>query len=97
MSDEPIVPRTRENPLRRKKVICTTTVGKNSMPLTCPRCGWPCTHLVISYYDSPWNQYGGKCCECCNEAAAYHDRVGWPAWPDEQPPADETSTDTPVI
>jgi hypothetical protein len=81
-SQAPVEPRTRANALRRGKITCTTTVGKNSMPLTCPRCGWPCTHLVIPYYDSPWIQYGGVCCECCQEAAAHFDQVGWPPDPD---------------
>jgi hypothetical protein len=71
-------PRTRATRLPRKFIRCKTTVGKDKMPLTCPRCGWPCTHLVVPYHESEWIEHGGFCAECCNEAAARYDQIGWP-------------------
>lgn len=51
------------------------------MPLTCPRCGWPCDYFVTPYYDSPWKRWGGICGECCREAVIVFDRDGWPPDP----------------
>jgi hypothetical protein len=73
-------PRTRDTRLPRdpKKLICTTTVGDETMAETCPRCGWPCTHLVVPYHDSVWIEHGGVCCECCQEAAMVYEKTEWP-------------------
>lgn len=81
-------PRTRKNRLPRKTIRCTTTVGDDKFELTCPRCGWPCTHLVIPYHESAWAEHGGMCCECCNEAAEHYDENGWPLRPGEEPEAE---------
>lgn len=56
-------------------------VGDDSMEFTCPRCGWPCDHLVRSYYESPWNEWGGKCSACIAEAVLKYERDGWPEDP----------------
>jgi hypothetical protein len=58
---------------------------------TCPRCGLQCSHLVMPYYDSPWRPKGGLCGNCCQDAAEWFDRLGWPdpapdAWTYEPPP-----------
>ena len=49
-------------------------VGHGS--LECPRCGLRCEHLVVPYFASPFA--GGYCGDCCEDAAAHFDRVGWP-------------------
>lgn len=59
-------------------------VGKDSMLETCPRCGWPCTHTVTAYWDSLWNQHGGFCTQCCDEAANKFDRTSWPELPEDK-------------
>lgn len=76
-----VTPRTRDNRLDRQRGDWkrhTANVGKDSMENTCPRCGWPCTHLVHAYFDSPWNEHGGICTQCCHEANLRFDVVGWP-------------------
>ena len=75
-------PRTRDNRLQRDaQVIDEAHVGDDSMPETCPRCGWPCTHTVVAYWDSPWNEHGGICSQCIREAVANFERNGWPPEP----------------
>lgn len=80
--------RTRANRLDRKVVprLARGFVGSESMKRTCPRCGWPCTHIVSCYYDSPWNEHGGICSACIQEAVALFDTKGWPPDPSEAKP-----------
>lgn len=61
---------------RLKKVM-----GLNSLPETCPRCGWACLYLMHVYYVSPWNDHGGLCPACIMEAVNKFDREGWPVDP----------------
>jgi hypothetical protein len=83
MSDEPSpesdgpTPRTRENRLPRNR-LTSPSVGDERYELTCPRCGWPCRDLRPVYWASPWNALGGLCGQCCQDAAAVFDEVGWP-------------------
>lgn len=82
-------PRTRENRLKRDPQRVRRFkdhVGGDSMPETCPRCGWPCTHLVRAYYVSVWNDHGGICTLCCQDAQMRFDRDGWPPDPGEVQP-----------
>lgn len=74
MSDE-VTPRTKENPIVRKRVLSDCI---DHGDIVCPRCGWFCTHLVMPHFDSPWLAHGGFCGQCCNEAATYYDKNGWP-------------------
>ncbi len=69
--------RSREARLPRH-LITSPSVGHDSFPLTCPRCGWPCRHVWPVYWDSPWNALGGMCGQCMQEAAERFDVVGWP-------------------
>lgn len=91
-----VMPRTRETRLFRERWrIDKEHVGKESMKETCPRCGWPCTHTVTPYYDSPWKAYGGFCSQCCLEAVATFEQKGWPPDPyaeDEKPAVVKKST-----
>jgi hypothetical protein len=58
--------------------LSSPSVGDEAAPCTCPRCGWPCWHVFPVYWDSPWNEHGGLCGQCAQEAAAQFDEVGWP-------------------
>lgn len=69
--------RTRSNRLPRHE-ITSPSVGKDSFKLTCPRCGWPCRHINPVYWPSEWNQYGGICGQCAQEAAVMFDATQWP-------------------
>lgn len=81
MSDE-VKARTRKNRMRRRGRIEVCCVGDDKFPLDCPRCGEPCTHLVVSYYESPWNDLGGKCGQCCADAVAHYEANDcWPKAP----------------
>ena len=82
-----VEPRTRKTRMRRvdPSLIEHDHVGDDDMEATCPRCGWPCTHLVKSYWASPWNEHGGMCTQCCKEAVAKFDKSGWPATIPEKP------------
>lgn len=83
-----VTPRDRSNRLRRDEIRIRRSplgkhVGLDSMEFTCPRCGWPCTHLVPPYYESPWREFGGICSACIQEAVSKFDREGWPPDPRE--------------
>lgn len=58
-------PRTREHRLHRD-VIDAPSVGDESMPFTCPRCGWPCEDLS-AIEGSAWTEHGGLCEQCLIE------------------------------
>lgn len=80
-------PRTRADKLPRdpKRVRrFSEHVGNDAYPETCPRCGWPCTHLVKAYFDSVWNEHGGICTLCCQDAVIRFDRDGWPPDPRDE-------------
>ena len=79
---------------RDPRKINNAFVSRDSMPLTCPRCGWPCTHLVRAYWPSPWNEHGGMCHECCMDACAAYDRKG--TWPDDPAEVVEEKVPAPV-
>jgi len=86
MADTEVTPRTRKNRMQRDRPIeASDCVGKEKFPLDCPRCGEPCTHLTTAYYESPWNEYGGTCGQCCIEAASHYDKKGWPPHPEVEP------------
>jgi hypothetical protein len=87
MSDEPVVPRTRDNRMRRKG---RTDPRWEEGELTCPRCGWPARYLIKPYHESVWTVYGGMCGWCCQQAATHHDKTAWP------PPAVEGAIGTVV-
>jgi hypothetical protein len=92
-------PRDRQNRLHRKHGIFRSAqdhVGVASMPETCPRCGEPCTHLVRAYYESPWNEHGGMCSQCCQEAVQVFESKGWPPDPRDAVAAPEKPTETAV-
>lgn len=85
-----VKPRPRTNRLRRDEIRIRKSwlgkhVGLETMPLTCPRCGWPCVHLVRPYYESPWREFGGICSACVQEAVSKFDRDGWPPDPRDVP------------
>ena len=49
--------------------------------MTCPRCGWPSTHLIKPYHESAWSEHGGMCGRCCQQAASHYDaQEKWPAF-----------------
>lgn len=84
-SEPQVEVRTRST--RRPRTGATSPhVGDDSMPHTCPRCGWPCNHLVKPYWVSPYRRLGGICAQCCIEANEHYDQVGWP--PEPQPQLD---------
>lgn len=68
-------PRSRATRVPRKNPRCCT----EGDALTCPRCGNPCHVLVPPYYESPWAEWVGLCCECCLDAMEHFEREGWPA------------------
>jgi hypothetical protein len=79
-----VEPRTRATRVNRDiSKMDKAHVGDESFPETCPRCGWPCTHLVTTYWGSPFNEWGGLCSECVKGAVFVFDRDGWPADPHE--------------
>lgn len=89
-------PRTRDAKVKRDPRILkrfAAHVGDDAYPETCPRCGWPCTHLVRAYWNSPWNDHGGFCTICCQEAERRFDRDGWPPDPAEEIPEVPERTD----
>lgn len=77
LEGDEVVVRDRDSRLPRH-LVTSPSVGDEAFPLTCPRCGWPCRDLRPVYWASPWNAHGGLCGQCCQEAAARFDEVGWP-------------------
>lgn len=73
-----VTPRTRDNPMDRGRKKLDSHVGNPSFPETCPRCGLPCTHRTIVFWESPWNEFGGICTQCIVEACNHFDMNGWP-------------------
>lgn len=93
-------PRDRSNRLQRDEIRISKSwlgkfVGKEHMPLTCPRCGWPCVYLTRPYYDSPWKEFGGFCGACVDEAVKTFDQKGWPVDPHEAPEAPAVEPEAP--
>ena len=89
---ETVTPRSRQTRLPRSKDgIDTKHVGDDTMLNTCPRCGWPCTHLVRAYWNSPWNPHGGICSQCIKEAVRIFDRDGWPPEPQPERPKPQST------
>ncbi len=57
---------------------CARRTLNEQFHLTCPRCGWAARHLIVPYYESRFELFGGICSQCCVEAVKSYSRKGWP-------------------